>query len=282
MIPPLTPPDCDLLDWPKMMIHISRLRGSAFDAKADDAAWRAGVNLWLSSWHQVPAGSLSADEEELVKAAQLGRDVKTWRKLKDKAMHGWVLCTDGRYYHPVVAETVLECWVNKLLKRLSSSHGNFKRYGTPFDADAVGADIRAAAEMLSKLAPRSEVLKKPAVSKARAGLPVGVPVGSEDVPLGDPVLSRRGPKGREGKIPPKAPQGAKDLPDFQGPDDVIAIVRAKLHGSAERVLRGFVWRDVPAKALVTTSATMRDKLKACEADLKAQGISLLVERVRAA
>jgi hypothetical protein len=280
MIPPLTPPDCDLLDWPKMMIHISRLRGSSFDAKADDTAWRAGVNLWLSSWHQVPAASLSGDDEDLANRAQLGRDLKTWRKIKDRAMHGWVLCTDGRYYHPVVAETVLECWINKLLKRLSSGYGNAKRHGAPFDADAVAADIRTAAEMLARLAPRSEVLKKPAVAKARAGLPVGVPLGEENEAVGRPAGSQG--KGREGKNPPKAPQGAHDLPDFQGPDEVKAIVRAALGESADRILRAFTWRDVPARALVTTSATMRDKLKPCLDDLLTIDIVLLVEKVRAA
>ena len=71
---PLTPTRCDLRDFPRMMLDITRLRSSEFDTTLDDAAWRAGVNLWMSAWHQVPAASLQNDDASLAKAAGLGRD----------------------------------------------------------------------------------------------------------------------------------------------------------------------------------------------------------------
>lgn len=275
---PLTPPDANLQDWPKMMIHIARLRGSTFDAVVDAEAWRAGVNLWLTSWHNTPAGSLDDSDTVLAKAAELGRDLKTWRRVKGEAMRGWVLCDDGRWYHPVVAEVVLEAWIGKLLKRISSGHGNLKKYGIPFDREVLIRDVRTAADMLERLDPKSEVLRKPAVAKARAGLPMGedfVPVGRESVPVG----TRRDRKGREGKIPPIAPQGASVEIDWEGPAKIRDLVRsAGLAG----YLGYFTWRDVPEKALVTSSPTMHAKLKPLAGELQRAGAKLLLEKGRAA
>lgn len=241
---PLTPADCNIREFPKMMIHVGRLKASTFNATADSEAWRAGVNLWMDSWHNVPAGSLVDGEGVLMKAADLGRDVKTWRRVKEEAMRGWVLCEDGRWYHPVVAETVLEVWINKLLRRLSSGHGNFTRYGTPFDRAGIVADICTAAEMLERLDPKADILKKDAVAKARAGLPVGdvsVPPGRQDVPPG----ARRDRKGREGNPTPKPPGGASVEIDWKGPGKVREIVEAAGFGG---YLGYFTWRDVPEKA----------------------------------
>ena len=45
-------------------IRINRLFGSSFHARASDAEWRAGVTLWLKSFHQVPAGSALAVDRD--------------------------------------------------------------------------------------------------------------------------------------------------------------------------------------------------------------------------
>jgi len=103
---PMTPAGCNLQDFPHTPILRSRLFGSSFHARTTDSEWRAGVTLWLKAWEQVPAGSLPDDDIELCRLAELARDLKTWKKLKAGAMRGWVLCADGRLYHPVVAEVV--------------------------------------------------------------------------------------------------------------------------------------------------------------------------------
>lgn len=116
---PLTPADCDLRDFPHTPLFRARLFGSSFHARATDAEWRAGVTLWLKSWDQVPAGSLPDDDIELCRLAELARDLKGWKKHKAGALRGWVLCTDGRLYHPVVAEgvnTAIEAKVKQRLK----------------------------------------------------------------------------------------------------------------------------------------------------------------------
>jgi hypothetical protein len=47
----------------------------------------------------------------------LGRDLKTFRKHRADAMRGWIECSDGRLYHPVVAEQVNASWSEKLAYR---------------------------------------------------------------------------------------------------------------------------------------------------------------------
>lgn len=158
-----------------MMIDIPRLRGSAFDATPDNAVWRAGVNLWLTAWHSVPAASLDDDEAALAKAAGLGRDVRGWRKIAAGVLRSWIRCTDGRLYHPTVAEMALEAWLSKLAQRLSSGAGNAKRYGHDFDPSPIDAEINDTAERLRRINPGSKALPK--LSRRR---PVGSPSGSQE------------------------------------------------------------------------------------------------------
>lgn len=107
---PPVPPEADLKDFPFTPMYRARLFGSSFHARANDAEWRAGVTLWLKSQDQVPAGSLPDDDVQLCRLAELGRDLKTWKKIRAMALHGWYLCTDGRLYNDVVAEIVNDQW----------------------------------------------------------------------------------------------------------------------------------------------------------------------------
>jgi len=127
---PLVPADVDLRDFPFTPIFRSRLFGSTFHANADDAEWRAGVTLWLKSWDQVPAGTLPDDDVALCRLAELGRDLRTWRKVKPRALHGWHLCTDGRMHHAVVAEGVLEAWEKRRKNKQRGLVGASVRWGT--------------------------------------------------------------------------------------------------------------------------------------------------------
>lgn len=114
---PLVPADADLRDFPFTPVFRARLFGSSFHARANDSEWRAGVTLWLKSWDQTPAGSLPDDDIDLCRLAELGRDLKTWKKVKAGAMHGWQLADDGRLYHKVVAESVNEALERKAAQR---------------------------------------------------------------------------------------------------------------------------------------------------------------------
>jgi hypothetical protein len=96
---PLVPADLDLRDFRWMRLDLIALFNSDFNSLADDAAWRAGVTLWGRAWHQVPAGSLPDDDALLCNLAGFGRDLKKWAKIRSAALHGFVLCNDGRLYH---------------------------------------------------------------------------------------------------------------------------------------------------------------------------------------
>ena len=126
---PLVPAEVDLRDFAFMPLDIVRLFGSRFHAIANDAEWRAGVTLWAKSFHQVPAASLPNDDIELCRLSELGRDMKAWRKVRAVAMHGWVLCSDGRFYHPTVAEKANEAWRRKEIQRERARKGNAARWG---------------------------------------------------------------------------------------------------------------------------------------------------------
>ncbi|SDA15051.1 Protein of unknown function [Sphingomonas sp. NFR15] len=187
---PLTPPDCDLRDFQRMMIDISRLRQSSFDAVIDDSAWRAGVNLWFSAWHAIPAGSLENEDGALAKAAGLGRDVKTWRKVKKDALRGFVECEDGRLYHETVCEFALEAWIEKLVQRISSGAGNAKRWKSTFDATPIEAMLSDAADRLAAIAPDSKSLAKARRRESRTDA-ASIPPGRADDPTGTTTASHR-------------------------------------------------------------------------------------------
>ena len=138
---PLVPAEVDLQDYPYTPVIRTLLFGSAFHAKASDAEWRAGVTLWLKSWEQVPAGTLPDDEVELCRLAELGRDLKTWRKVRDRALHKWVKCGDNRLHHPIMAQVVLEAWGKRSKNSKKGKAGAAKRWGTG-NAAATKSDSR--------------------------------------------------------------------------------------------------------------------------------------------
>ncbi len=114
---PMTPADCDLRDFPFMPLEVQRLRRSKawLVAKRDPAIAFYMINLWAASWHEVPAASIEDDDDVLCDLAAC--DPKVWPKVREKALRGWVKCSDGRLYHPVVAEKALDSWARKRAQR---------------------------------------------------------------------------------------------------------------------------------------------------------------------
>jgi hypothetical protein len=230
MAKPLTPPDCDLQDSKFMPLYVQAMLNSSFNAMSDDTAWRAGVTLWMKAWYQVPAASLPNGDDELCNMAGLGRDTKTWKRIKAKALRGFVEANDGRLYHPVLAEGALEMWINMLLARISSGTGNAKRWKTTFDPAPIEADISASYALLKALNPRADaVLKidrrnavapKPDDGGGPGGIPAnnpggmqsGVPHQSQPKPEPEPVVIDGGVSARDDLgWPMAATQWADDL-----------------------------------------------------------------------
>jgi hypothetical protein len=104
---PLAGIEIDLHDFESMPLDVVRLRDSDLAVVATAEEFRAAVLLWCAAWHQIPAGSVPSDERVLAGLAGFGRDVAGWRAVAEGAMRGFVKCSDGRLYHPVVVEKAL-------------------------------------------------------------------------------------------------------------------------------------------------------------------------------
>lgn len=133
---PLTPSDCDLRDFAFMPLQVERLRRSKawLYAKRLPELGFYMVNLWATSWHEVPCASVEDDDDVLADAAMC--DPKRWPAMKIRVMHGWVKCSDGRLYHPVVAEKACEAWEAKRAQRHRTAAATAARTKKTSAADA--------------------------------------------------------------------------------------------------------------------------------------------------
>lgn len=114
---PLTPADCDLRAMPWFPLRHKDLLESDWWKGASDVARSRSVNLWAKAYQKVPAASLKASEIDLAEDAGFGRDMDAWARHRDEIMAPWVLCSDGRYYHPTLADVALETWAKGEAKR---------------------------------------------------------------------------------------------------------------------------------------------------------------------
>lgn len=89
-----------------MPLKIAQVMQSETFGLSTGDEFKAAFALWCASWMEVPAASLPNDDRML---DFLSRS-KVWKKVKVVAMRGWVLCADGRLYHPVIAANALEAW----------------------------------------------------------------------------------------------------------------------------------------------------------------------------
>jgi len=128
---PLTPADCDLQDFKFMPLDVARLRDSDMASEQTPEENWSAVLLWAAAWHQVPAGSIPDSDNWIAKAAgylSRGRIDPHWKEVRTGAMRGFVLCSDGRWYHPVVCEKANESWVSKLKQRLKTECARIKKH----------------------------------------------------------------------------------------------------------------------------------------------------------
>lgn len=130
---PFVHADCDLRDFAFMPLDVVRLRDSDIAALSSGDEFRSAVLLWCASWHQVPAASLPDDDVVLSQLAGYGRVVREWKNVRDGALRGWVKCSDGRLYHPVVAEKAREAWEEKSRYAYSKLCERLRKAGVPRD-----------------------------------------------------------------------------------------------------------------------------------------------------
>lgn len=127
---PLVPAEVDLRGYEFMPLYGDRLLKSETWISGTAEAKVAALRLWWHAFaHETPAGSLPDEDRFLAEYAGFGEQVRAWAKVRPQAMRNWRLCSDGRLYHPVVAEIVLECWGKRLNASAKGKNGASKRWG---------------------------------------------------------------------------------------------------------------------------------------------------------
>lgn len=111
---PLSPEDCDLRGYDFMPILGHRLFTSELYLRATGDEFRCALRLWWAAWNQKPAGSLPSDDASLAMLADFGRDMKSWAKVKSWALHGFVSCSDGRLYHPILSGEAVKAYAMRI------------------------------------------------------------------------------------------------------------------------------------------------------------------------
>ncbi|AOJ93114.1 hypothetical protein WK22_10675 [Burkholderia multivorans] len=105
---PLTPADCDLTGYRWMPLDVIRVIDSDTFGISTGDEFKTAFRLWAKSWQQVPAASLPDDDRVLAHLAGLSENLPKWKKVRAVALRGFVKCSDGRLYHPVIAEKAIE------------------------------------------------------------------------------------------------------------------------------------------------------------------------------
>lgn len=167
----MSPQDCDLRGYEYIPLFGHRLFNSIFDAKATDAEFRAALRLWWSCWQDCPAGSLPNDDDALCKAAGLGRDVKSWLKVKRMALHGFTECNDGRLYHKLICDQAKVAYEGRKKERDRKAKMRAERKKKEEEARDVPPDVQVIDFGQSEDVPRDS-------ARTDRGSPTGRP---EDV-----------------------------------------------------------------------------------------------------
>ncbi|MEO8021096.1 hypothetical protein [Polaromonas sp.] len=204
---PLTPAGCNLQDFAFMPLDVARLRDSDLASnETPDACW-AAVLLWAASWHQVPAASIPNEEKWIAKAAgyaQRGKIDRGWAGVRDGAMRNWIECSDGRLYHPVVAEKAVEAWKAKLAQRHRSECARIKKHNERHP----GANVQKLEfdDWLAAGCPQGHPLYVPSETAAR---PQKVPSETSSKGQGE----GQG-QGKDSNTPPPPKGGCKRFEEF--------------------------------------------------------------------
>jgi hypothetical protein len=204
-----------------MPLHVARLRDSDLASEVDpEAAWYA-VLLWAASWHQLPAASLPDNDTVLTKLMGLGRDARTFKKHRDGALRGFVKCSDGRLYHPVVAEQALVAWNSKLEQRWRTECARIKKAN---QRNGTSLPMPTLEQFLAGVSPEP----------VPGDIEGDVPGDGADRPSGHRIQETE--TGRPSSVPDGTGAGAplSAMPQFEGKDPKAKAWAVAKHLLAER------------------------------------------------
>lgn len=123
------PLDTRAKGW-RFSLDYERIRQSDTWALATPDARPWLLMLWMVAWEQTPCGSLPNDDELI--AARIGMPPESFSPIRKSLMRGWEKGSDGRLYHKVITELVLEMIETKNKER-DRKAAYRQRQGSPRD-----------------------------------------------------------------------------------------------------------------------------------------------------
>ncbi|HKV00326.1 MAG TPA: DUF1376 domain-containing protein [Vineibacter sp.] len=100
------------------------------------------LNLWVAAFRGKPAGSLPDDDDVLADHAKCALD--RWPEVKDAAMHGFVRCADGRWYHRYLCLEVIPVAIDRRLRwreRKQRQRATSRETATPQPEGPLGQQV---------------------------------------------------------------------------------------------------------------------------------------------
>jgi hypothetical protein len=283
---PLTPADMDLRGLPFMPLDVNRLRdsGLAIEATADE--FRAAILLWCASWNQIPAASLPDSDTSLANYAGYGRDVRGWKRVKKGAMRGFVLCSDGRFYHSVVAEKAAEAWAERLEYREMRENERLRKERERKDRSEMFAKLREYGHVLPHNTPTAKLREHLSEIEKSGGESLGHGV------TGHKGVTRTG----HAEVTAKKGQGQgqgqgegrdRDSDSLKAPSSSIntsADIYLRQAGAMARVLRKMGWKECadghPELIEAAKSGISVSAIEQAAAGKSGKPISYVVQRAR--
>src|SRR5690606_21602992 len=126
-------------------------------------------------------------DRTLASLAGFGRAVSEWTKHREGALRGWIKCSDGRLYHPVVAEKAMEALKAKLEQRWKTECARIKKHNQRHGTDLQIHDLDT---WMSLGCPQGQVLYVPGTgtdvprdkTAKERGQDADVPINDDDGP----------------------------------------------------------------------------------------------------
>lgn len=126
--------------------------------------------LWFIAWQQTPCGSLPV--EDALIAARLGMDADAFQGDKAILLRGWWEASDGRLYHPVLTELVLEMMSRKAGN--AQRQAAYRQRRQSASSDGQGNDKRETDEVVTHYSGVSDNTTTTTITTTTESIPDGM------------------------------------------------------------------------------------------------------------